>query len=83
LCYSLVATINFNDYRKYVVSIHVTLKIVIPLLFIIRTYFKAFQYKIIIVKQYEFVELIIPKKYKVEPQNQSIHLKDAALQDNT
>jgi hypothetical protein len=64
------------------VSIHITLKIVIPLLFIIETYFKTFQYKIIVVKQYEFVELIIPKKYKWRA-NQSIHLKDAALQDNT
>jgi hypothetical protein len=37
-------------------------KVVILLLVIIGTYFKTFQYKLIIVQQHEFIELIIPAK---------------------
>jgi hypothetical protein len=43
-----------------------TLRCIIAI--IIETYFKTFN-KIIVVKQYEFVELIIPKKHKVEPKS--------------
>jgi hypothetical protein len=53
----------------------IALKLIIAVLLVIRTYFKTFQYKLIIVQHYQFIELIISEKYKVAAKKLFVNLK--------
>jgi hypothetical protein len=76
LCYSLAALLIIKiTGNVQELSFLIAIKFVILLLVIIGTYFKTFQYKLIIVQQYEFIELIIPAKYKVAAKTLFVHLK--------
>ena len=76
MCYSLAALLIIKiTGNVQELSFLTAIKFVILLLVIIGTYFKTFQYKLIIVQQYEFIELIIPAKYKVAAKTLFVHLK--------
>jgi hypothetical protein len=76
LCYSLAALLIIMITKNVQeLPFLIAIKFVILLLVIIGTYFKTFQYKLIIVQQHEFIELIIPAKYKVAAKNLFVHLK--------
>jgi hypothetical protein len=76
LCYSLAALLIIMITKNVKELTFLTeIKFVILLLVIIGTYFKTFQYKLIIVQQYEFIELIIPAKYKMGAKKLFVHLK--------
>jgi hypothetical protein len=76
MCYNVAAlltTMIIGDRQE--LPCMIAIKLVIAVLLVIGAYYKTFQYKLIIIQQYDYIELVISKKYKTAAKKLFVHLK--------